>query len=242
QYVLLGRDLAPMIRNTGAMVQDAFKTGRRILFEGGQGSMLDIDHGTYPFVTSSSVSACGVPSGAGVPPKAVGKVVGVMKAYTTRVGAGPFPTEQDNDTGEYIRQKGKEFGTTTGRPRRCGWLDVCVVKYTADLSGADELALMLLDVLSGLDEIKICKAYTYKGKTVKDFDPALMGKVECIYETLPGWSEDISDCKRLEELPDNARNYVRRVSELISRPVGIVSVGPGRDQTITTRTQIKGLV
>ena len=242
QYVLLGRDLAPMIRNTGAMVRDAFKAGRRILFEGGQGSMLDIDHGTYPFVTSSSVSACGVPSGAGVPPKAVGQVVGVMKAYTTRVGAGPFPTEQDNDTGEYIRQKGKEFGTTTGRPRRCGWLDVCVVKYTADLSGADELALMLLDVLSGLDEIKICKAYTYKGKTVKDFDPALMGKVECIYETLPGWSEDISDCKRLEELPDNARNYVRRVSELISRPVGIVSVGPGRDQTITTRTQIKGLV
>ncbi len=241
QYTRLGRDLSPMVRNTGAMLRDAFDNAQRILFEGGQGSMLDVDHGTFPFVTSSSVSACGVPGGAGVPPKAVGHVVGILKAYTTRVGAGPFPTEQDNDTGEYIRRKGKEFGTTTGRPRRCGWLDTCVVKYTSDLSGVDELALMLLDVLSGLDEIKICKAYTYKGKTVKDFDPALMGQVECVYETLPGWSEDLTNCKRLEELPANARSYIARISELIDRPVGIVSVGPGRKQTIANQTQIEGL-
>ncbi|MBN1554922.1 MAG: adenylosuccinate synthase [Phycisphaerae bacterium] len=241
QIVQLGRNLAPMIRDTGGMLRRAVATGDRILFEGGQGSMLDIDHGTYPFVTSSSVSACGVPAGAGVPPKAVGHVVGIMKAYTTRVGAGPFPTEQDNETGEYIRQRGKEFGTTTGRPRRCGWLDAAVVRYTAALSGVDELALMLLDVLSGLKELKICTGYTLEGRPVEDFDPAQLGNVECQWETLPGWSEEITDCRRFEDLPAGAQAYVTRVEEVTGCPVGLISVGPGREQSLPHHTQIEGL-
>jgi adenylosuccinate synthase len=241
QYVQLGKELAPMVRNTGAMLRHATAEGQRVLFEGGQGSMLDIDHGTYPFVTSSNVTACGVPSGAGVPPAAVGKVVGIMKAYTTRVGAGPFPTEQDNDVGNAIRQAGREYGTTTGRPRRCGWLDACIIRYTAELSGVDELALMLLDVLSGLDELSICTAYRIDGQEVRDLDPAHLANVECVYETLPGWSEDITGCRRFEDLPPNARHYVQRVGELTGRPVGIVSVGPDRLQTLAHQTQIEGL-
>ncbi|MBN1943810.1 MAG: adenylosuccinate synthase [Phycisphaerae bacterium] len=241
QFVQLARNLAPMIRNTGGLLRRAAANGERILFEGGQGSMLDIDHGTYPFVTSSSVGAGGVAAGAGVPPKAVGRVVGIMKAYTTRVGAGPFPTEQDNETGESIRQRGREFGTTTGRPRRCGWLDAAVVRYTADLSGVDELALMLLDVLTGLEELKICTGYKLAGRAVEDFNPAQLGGVECVWETLPGWREDIADCRRFEDLPANARAYVNRVEELLSRPVGLISVGPGREQSIPHHTQIEGL-
>jgi adenylosuccinate synthase len=241
QYVALGRDLEPMVRNTGAILRRAVVAGERILFEGGQGSMLDIDHGTYPFVTSSSVSACGVPAGAGVPPRAVGTVLGILKAYTTRVGAGPFPTEQNNDTGQYIRQRGREYGTTTGRPRRCGWLDTPVVRYTSDLSGADELALMLLDVLSGLDEVKICTGYRVDGRDVEDFDPSLLGRVECVYETLPGWREDISACRSFGDLPAAARAYVRRVAELVGRPIGLVSVGPDREQTLAHETHLEGL-
>jgi adenylosuccinate synthase len=242
QYVQLGRQLKPMIRNTGAMLRKACANDERVLFEGGQGSMLDLDHGTYPYVTSSSVSACGVPAGAGVPPSQIGSVIGIMKAYTTRVGAGPMPTEQDNEIGDQIRQQGNEFGTTTGRPRRCGWLDACVVRYTAELSGVNELALMLLDVLSGLDEIKICTAYHLPEGRVEDFDPALLGRVQCEYETLPGWSEDITGCQTAEQLPDNARAYVRRVSELVGRPVGIVSVGPDRKQTLDHETRFKELL
>ena len=242
QYVGLGKILGPMICNAGAALRRAAGEDKRILFEGGQGSMLDIDHGTYPFVTSSSVSACGVPSGAGVPPRNVGSVVGIMKAYTTRVGAGPFPTEQNNEIGDRIRQQGKEFGTTTGRPRRCGWLDTMVVRYTSELSGVDELALMLLDVLTGLDELKICTGYLIDGKPVGDFDPIMLGKVECVYETHKGWSEDITGCRKFDELPVNAQKYVRRVSELIGCPVGLISVGPTRDQTIPCDSVIKGIV
>ncbi|RKY23085.1 MAG: hypothetical protein DRP83_09830 [Planctomycetota bacterium] len=178
-----------------------------------------------------------MPGGAGVPPSSVGSVVGIMKAYTTRVGAGPFPTELDNEIGERIRQQGREFGTTTGRPRRCGWLDTMVVKYTADLSGVDELALMLLDVLSGMDELKICTGYRIDGREVDQLDPGVLGDFECVYETLPGWSEDITACENFEELPANAKAYVNRVSQLIGRPVGIVSVGPGREQTIAHETK-----
>jgi adenylosuccinate synthase len=242
QYIKLGQSLSPMIHNTGAMLRRAAAEGKRILFEGGQGSMLDIDHGTYPFVTSSSVSACGVSAGTGVPPKSVGKVVGIMKAYTTRVGAGPFPTEQNNTIGKKIRKQGNEFGTTTGRPRRCGWLDAMVVRYTADLSGVDELALMLLDVLTGMDELKICTGYVRRdGKAVEDFDPAEINGIQCVYETMPGWKKDITGCRKFEDLPKAARDYVNRVGELIGRPVGIVSVGPNRDQTIAYQTKIKGL-
>ncbi len=233
QYIEFGRFLAPMIRNTGALVRREIAAGKRILFEGAQGSMLDIDHGTFPFVTSSSVTACGVPSGAGVAPKDVGRVIGIMKAYTTRVGAGPLPTELDDETGEYIRKAGNEYGTTTGRPRRCGWLDAMIPKYTAELSGVDAIALMLLDVLSGLDEVKICTGYLAPEGPVDEFDPSELDRVQCAYETMPGWQEDLRGCREFSQLPENARHYVRRIEEILQRPVEIVSIGPGRKETLT---------
>jgi adenylosuccinate synthase len=242
EFAGYGRELESMIGNTGALLRDAIADGKRVLFEGGQGSMLDIDHGTFPFVTSSSVTACGVPSGAGVPPTAVGRVVGLIKAYTTRVGAGPFPSEQDNDTGNYLREQGNEYGTTTGRPRRCGWFDAFAARYTADLSGVHELALSLVDVLTGLDEISICTGYTVDGKPLEHFDPARMGEAECVYETMPGWSEDITDCTTFDDLPATAKDYVARVEEILDRPVGFVSVGPERSQTIVHHSSISELV
>ena len=241
EYLGYGRELAAMICNTGALLRSALDKGERILFEGGQGSMLDIDHGTFPFVTSSAVSACGVPTGTGVPPKAIGRIVGLIKAYNTRVGAGPFPSEQDNEIGNYLRERGREYGTTTGRPRRCGWFDAFAARYAASLSGADELALSLLDVLSGLDEIRICTGYTVNGQPLEYFDPALMGAAECVYQTLPGWPEEISGCKTYNELPKNARDYVDTVEKLLGVPVGFISVGPERTQTIAHHTQVKGL-
>jgi len=240
QYVDMGKYLAPMICDTGSMLRKVV-TDKKVLFEGAQGSMLDIDHGTFPFVTSSSVSACGIPAGTGIPPKHVGKIIGIMKAYTTRVGAGPFPTELDNEIGEKIRIAGNEFGTTTGRPRRCGWLDTMIVKYTADLSGVDELSVMLLDVLTGLDELQICTGYSVDGEVLEDFDPSLLGRVECQFETMPGWTEDITGCTDFGQLPENAQNYVRRIGELTGRKVGIVSIGPGREQTLTHESDIEGL-
>ena len=242
EYAEYGLRLAAMACNTGALLRAAAADGRRTLFEGGQGSMLDVDHGTYPFVTSSSVTACGVPSGTGVPPSAVGTVVGLIKAYTTRVGAGPLPSEQDNDTGQYLREKGHEYGTTTGRPRRCGWFDAFAVRYAADLSGVDEFALSLLDVLAGLDEVKICTGYRTGGRELSLFDPAVMGEAECIYETLDGWHDDITTCGAYAELPEAARRYVDRIEAMLERPVGVISVGPDRKQTIFHNTTIKGLV
>ncbi len=241
EYVEYGRKLAAMICNTGILLRKAIKNGERIMFEGGQGSMLDIDHGTYPFVTSSSVTACGVASGAGVSPKAVGTVIGLTKAYTSRVGAGPFPTEQDNDRGEYLRERGHEYGTTTGRPRRCGWFDAFAVRYAAELSGVDELTLSLLDVLTGLDEIKVCSGYKIAGKKLEDFDPQLLAGAEPIYETVPGWKESISDCKTYKELPAAAQAYVTKIEQLVGCPVGIISVGPERGQTIAYKTTVKGI-
>ncbi|MCY2926860.1 MAG: adenylosuccinate synthase [Planctomycetota bacterium] len=241
QYAALGRRLAPLVGNTGHMLRQAIEAGKRILFEGGQGSMLDIDHGTYPFVTSSSVSACGVPAGAGVPPSAVGQVVGLTKAYTSRVGSGPFPTEQDNEIGSRLRERGHEYGTTTGRPRRCGWFDAFAVRYAADLSGVNELTLSLLDVLSGFEHVKICTGYRRGGKLLEAFDASDMGGVECVYETMPGWSEDITGCQRFDQLPLAARDYVSRLEVLLGRPVGFISVGPGREQTISHRTKVEGL-
>ena len=241
EYVEYGRKLSSMICNTGAILRAASRAGQRVLFEGGQGSMLDVDHGTYPFVTSSSVTACGVPTGAGVPPEAVGTVVGLIKAYTTRVGAGPFPTEQDNATGEYLREKGHEYGTTTGRPRRCGWFDAFAVRYAAELSGVHEFALSLLDVLSGLDEVRVCTGYRVDGATPDQFDPAAMGRAECTYESLEAWSEDLSECRKFSDLPAAAQAYVARLEELLDRPVGVIGVGPERTQTIAHHTRIEGL-
>ncbi len=240
-YIEYARSLGPLIANTGAILRQAITDGEAILFEGGQGSMLDIDHGTYPFVTSSPVTACGVPTGAGIAPSAIGIVVGLIKAYTTRVGAGPFPSEQDNQTGEYLREKGHEYGTTTGRPRRCGWFDATAVRYAADISGVDELALSLLDVLSGLDELKICTGYIVDGEKMTQFDPAVMDRAECVYETLPGWSQDITACKTYDELPEAARNYVDTVERIVGRTIGFISVGPERTQTIFHNTKVKGL-
>jgi adenylosuccinate synthase len=241
EYADYGRRLEPMICDTGDLLRRAIAAGRRVLFEGGQGSMLDIDHGTYPFVTSSSVSACGVPAGAGVPPSEVGDVLGVMKAYTSRVGSGPFPTEQSNQIGDYLRERGREYGTTTGRPRRCGWLDSPAVRYAADLSGVTEMVMSLLDVLTGLEELKICTRYKLGGKRLEGFSPSLMTGVECVYETLPGWKDDLGDCRGFRDLPASARGYVRRVEELIGRRIGLISVGADRRKVIVRNSRIKGL-
>jgi adenylosuccinate synthase len=241
EYVAYGQRLAPMVAHTGAMLRAAVAAGEPILFEGGQGSLLDVDHGTYPFVTSSSVTAGGVPAGAGVPPAAVGRVIGVVKAYTSRVGTGPFPTEQDNAVGETIRDRGREYGTTTGRPRRCGWLDAFAVRYAADLSGADELALSLLDVLTGLDSLRIATGYRRGGRDVETFDPMGLGDVACAYEELPGWSEDICGCETFADLPQAARAYVQRIEALVGRPVGLIGVGADREQAIVHHTATDGL-
>jgi adenylosuccinate synthase len=236
--------LAEMITDTGALLRAACRDGQCICFEGGQGSLLDVDHGTYPFVTSSSVTAAGVPAGAGVPPKAVGCVLGVAKAYSTRVGSGPFPTEQENETGQRIRQRGREYGTTTGRPRRCGWFDALAVRYAADLSGVDEIALMLLDVLSGFEKVRICTGYRFQGRLLEEFNPspAVLAQVQCVYEDMSGWGEEIGQAQSFDQLPANAKAYVQRLSDLIGRPIGIISVGPARQQTILHQTQLAELV
>jgi adenylosuccinate synthase len=211
-----------------------------VLFEAAQGSLLDVDHGTYPFVTSSNSSIAGIWSGSGVPTRRVDRIIGVIKAYTTRVGGGPFPTELDDGPtglGERIRQAGREFGTVTGRPRRCGWFDAVAVRYTAAFNGVDELSLMLLDVLSVLDEIRICTGYELDGQVIDRFpgDAFLLARCKPIYETLPGWKQDITGLRRLGDLPRAARRYVDRIAELIGLPVTILSVGPDRAQTILAR-------
>jgi len=226
--------LEPYVTDTTAFLLDAIDAKRRLLFEGAQGALLDVDHGTYPFVTSSNSSGAGVAAGAGVPASCIDRVIGVAKSYTTRVGGGPFPTEQNNETGQQIRDLGNEYGTTTGRPRRCGWFDAVAVRYTARLSGIDYLSLMMMDVLSQLPEVRICTGYQLDGKTIHDFPSHVddLRRVEPVYETLPGWQKDITGVRRAEDLPLGARQYLDRVSELVGRPVGVVSVGPARDQTI----------
>jgi len=236
-------ELSSMIGDSGSLLRRAIQQGRRILFEGGQGSMLDVDHGTYPFVTSSSVTACGVPVGAGVPPKAVGTVLGVIKCYSSRVGQGPFPTEQNNAIGDLIRQRGNEYGTTTGRPRRCGWFDALAVRYAVELSGVDELALsLLMDGPGRLETFRICVGYRLNNRMVEQYDPSLpLDRVECVYEDLPAWQEPIGEARTFEQLPQAARRYVDRLEQLLDRPVGLISVGLGRRQTILHHTHVPGL-
>jgi len=207
------------------------------LFEAAQGSLLDVDHGTYPYVTSSNSSTTGVWSGSGVPARHLGRIIGVLKAYSTRVGRGPFPTELNDGPdgiGEKIRRTGREYGTVTGRPRRCGWFDAVAARYTARLSGATELAVMLLDVLSELPQIKICTGYELDGSTVDHFpgDSFLLERCRPVYETMAGWKVPISDVRRLSALPEPARRYIDRLAELLGLPAKIVSVGPDREQTI----------
>jgi adenylosuccinate synthase len=226
--------LKPYVADTTSYLLDAAEAGKRLLFEGAQGTLLDIDHGTFPFVTSSNSSGAGVAGGSGVPARHVDKMVGVVKAYSTRVGGGPFPTEQDNPIGQHIRDRGNEYGTVTRRPRRCGWFDAVATRYTARLSGVDVLAVMLLDVLSELAELQVCSAYELDGRLVHDFPSHVddLRRVRPVYETLPGWQQEITDVRRLQDLPDNARRYLDRLAELVGRPVEIVSVGPDRQQTI----------
>ena len=226
--------LLPFTTDTTELLHKAIADGKSILFEGAQGSLLDLDHGTFPFVTSSNSSALGMPAGCGVPAKMVDKFIGVAKAYTTRVGAGPFPTEQDNEIGQYIRELGGEYGTTTGRPRRCGWFDAVAVSYTATICAIDCIALMHLDTLAGLKEIKICRAYKIDGKETNFFpaNTARLSKAQCIYETVPGWDEDITEVSNFNDLPLNAQNFICRLEEETGRPITIIGVGPKRKQTI----------
>ena len=226
--------LTPFVTDTTEMLHTTIEDGKSILFEGAQGSLLDLDHGTFPYVTSSNSSSLGLPSGCGVPAQMVDKYIGVAKAYTTRVGAGPFPTEQDNDTGRYIREKGHEFGTTTGRPRRCGWFDSVAVAYSVRIGAVDSVAMMHLDTLTGLKELNVCRAYEIDGQE-KTFFPAnidRLAKARPVYETLPGWEEDISEATTFGELPPAAQDYIRRIEQIVGTPIEMIGVGPKRSQTI----------
>ncbi|MBN2018204.1 MAG: adenylosuccinate synthase [Candidatus Cloacimonetes bacterium] len=230
----IGMQLKPYICNTPYLINNMLKDSRKLLFEGAQGTLLDIDFGTYPYVTSSNTMIGGALTGAGINSKAIDKVIGVMKAYTTRVGNGPFPTELKNEIGEYIREKGHEYGTTTGRPRRCGWFDAVAAGFSAMINGFDEIALTLLDVYSGLDELKICTGYSINGTVVKEYpvETKFLEKVEPSYISMPGWDDDITSIKSFDDLPENARNFVYKIEEILDIPVTIVSVGPKRAQTI----------
>ena len=228
-----------LIVDTGFYLQRVLKDGKSVLAEGANAALLDLDHGTYPFVTSSSTTAGGVCTGLGLAPRTLTGVVGVVKAYTTRVGSGPFPTELDDATGERLRRVGGEFGTTTGRPRRCGWLDLPVVQYSHALNGYDSLNITKLDVLTGLPSIKIATSYTLNGRTLPaGYMPATLQElaaVQVVYEELPGWSEDLSQCRTIEQLPQNAKSYLARIEQLTSVPVSWVGVGAGRENMATAQ-------
>lgn len=233
EYYAYGQQVKDNVTDTSVILNDAVDEGKKVLFEGAQGVMLDIDHGTYPFVTSSNPIAGGVTTGTGMGPTKINKVVGVCKAYTSRVGDGPFPTELFDETGNQIREVGHEYGTTTGRPRRVGWFDSVVMRHSRRVSGLTNLSLNCVDVLTGLETLKICVAYDLDGQRI-DYYPANLNQLKrCkpIYEELPGWTEDITQCKTLAELPENAQNYIKRVTELVGVELSTFSVGPDRTQT-----------
>ncbi len=233
KFYAYGQEIAPYVTDTSKILNDVMDEGGKVLFEGAQGVLLDVDHGTYPYVTSSNPVAGGVTTGTGVGPASINRVIGVSKAYTSRVGDGPFPTELFDEVGNQIREVGREYGTTTGRPRRVGWFDTVVVRHSRRVSGITDLALNSIDVLSGLDTVKICVAYDYNGERITEYPANLHIIEQCkpIYEELPGWDEDITGVRRLEDLPENARKYVERVSELTGIRIATFSVGPDRDQT-----------
>ena len=237
EYESYADRIRPFVCDTITLLNEQIDAGKKILFEGAQATMLDIDYGTYPYVTSSHPISGGVGIGAGVAPKKIDTVVGVVKAYCTRVGEGPFPTEQLNDIGDKLRTAGHEFGTVTGRPRRTGWLDACVVKYAGTLSGTDYMAVTRLDILDDFDEIKMCTAYRVNGKVLNEIPASLkiLAQVEPVYETFAGWKTDISKIRRYEDLPLNARRYLERMAQVTGIALGIVSVGPNRDQTIVLK-------
>jgi adenylosuccinate synthase len=234
EYTQYARQLEPMIADTNRILLDAVDADKNILFEGAQGSLLDIDHGTFPFVTSSNSSGVGVSAGSGVPGNWIREILGVTKSYATRVGGGPFPTEQDNEQGQHIRDMGNEYGTTTGRPRRCGWFDAVAARYTARLGGVTSVALTMLDVLGELAEIQVCVAYELAGERI-DFFPANIGdlrNVKPVYESIPGWQTDVTGARSLDDLPMAAIEYAARIESLIGRRIEFISVGPDRAQTI----------
>lgn len=241
RYMELAKQIGPMITDTSALINEAIRSDKKILFEGAQGMMLCCDHGTYPFVTSSSPSASGIPVGAGVAPKWIDNVLGVAKAYCTRVGEGPFPTELFDERAHEIRERGHEYGTVTGRPRRVGWFDAVVARYTGMLAGIDYWALMLFDVLSGLDKVMICTAYECDGEILQAPPSTINKLARCkpVLIEMEGWKEDISGAKSFEQLPEAAKAYVRKIEELTGIPVGVISVGPDRTQTILLSERLK---
>ena len=226
--------LRPMVVDTGLLLNNALDEGKTVLFEAGQATLLDVDHGTYPFVTSSSPTAAGACIGSGVPPTRIDRVIAILKAYTTRVGEGPFPTELLDDSGEFLRKTGAEYGTTTGRPRRCGWMDTVVGRYATRVNGVTDFLVTKLDVLTGLEQVPVCVAYDVGGVR---FDEMPMSQSDFhhakpIYEYLPGWSEDITTCRTFEDLPANAQSYILRIEDLIGSRISAIGVGPGRDEII----------
>ncbi len=234
EFKELREKIAPYVGETVYLAHDAVKAGKKLLFEGAQGSLLDIDHGTYPFVTSSNTVASGACTGSGVGPTEIERILGIAKAYCTRVGAGPFPTELLDEMGDKIREYGFEFGVTTGRPRRCGWFDAVVVRYSIIVNGMTDLCITKLDILDKLEEIKVCVGYNYKGEVINQFPSTLEKLAECtpVYETLPGWLEDTTKCRKFEELPENAQKYILYLEELVDTPISVIAVGPDREETI----------
>ena len=242
EYTAAAERLRPFVCDTMAYLRRALEGGKSVLFEGAQGALLDIDFGSFPYVTCSHPGASGIAPGLGISPKSVDRVLGILKAYVTRVGEGPFPTEADTEADERLRARGGEYGATTGRPRRCGWFDVVAARYACFVNGTDAIALMKLDVLGGEDEIKICTAYRLNGETLDTVpaDAEAFAQCEPVYEALPGWTEDISRAGSFEELPANARGYVAALEELVGVPIGAVSIGPERDQIIMRNGGVLG--
>jgi adenylosuccinate synthase len=234
QFKKFAERLAPRITNVSVVLNDAVRSGKQVMFEGAQGTHLDIDHGTYPFVTSSATVSGNACCGAGIGPGKITHVIGIVKAYTTRVGAGPFPTELTDDIGDYIQKTGAEFGATTGRRRRCGWLDTVLLENAARLNGLTGTVITKLDVLTGLKTLNICTGYDHEGKLLKHFPTSLKVLAACkpVYETLPGWSENIAGIRRFVDLPENAKRYLKRIEALTETPIDIISVGPDREQTM----------
>lgn len=237
EYLGYAEIIRPYVADTSVVLNDMIDKGNRVLFEGAQGVMLDIDQGTYPYVTSSNPIAGGVTIGSGVGPSKIHQVIGVAKAYTTRVGDGPFPTELHDEIGNHIREVGFEYGTTTGRPRRIGWFDSVVVRHARRVSGITGLAITKLDTLTGIEKLRICTAYKYNGEVIEEFPANLsvLAKCEPVYEELPGWTEDITGVTNINELPENARHYIERITQLTGIPLSIFSVGPDREQTVVVR-------
>ncbi len=234
-----GERLAPFLCDTSLVLEEEMARGTNVLLEGAQGTLLDIDHGTYPYVTSSNSCVLGAPAGAGLAPRRIDGVLGISKAYTTRVGGGPFPTEEKGEVGERLRMTGHEFGSTTGRPRRCGWLDVAALRYAIRLNGVDTIALTKLDVLTGLPEVRVCTGYKVKGRLSSEIPLDMLDEAQPVYETVTGWKQDITGVRDLGELPSGCRRYLSKLEGWLGIPVNLVSVGPGRNETIMVRNPFR---